>query len=325
MSIVLEKKPPRLSDVEMTLMEATKKEFEAELVQLQLQMLAVQRAYHRLKRRAVLVFEGWDASGKGGSIRRLTEKLDPRGYRVHPISAPTPEELSRHYLNRFWRRMPRRGQLAVFDRSWYGRVLVERVEGFAAPADWKRAYGEINRFEELLLDDDVRIVKFFLHVTPREQARRFVERLHNPYKRWKLTPEDLRNREKWSAYEAAIDDMLERTSTVRAPWTLVPGDHKWTARMTIIRHVVSELSKGVDLAMPPIHPGLKEDAERLLGVTIEEGAHVDHNGRQVGKSKKPKKPGKGGSRGKGDGKKNKADKKKKPKKGDNKRKKKAKA
>jgi polyphosphate kinase 2 (PPK2 family) len=287
MKIELVKNPPRLADVDMKKLQATKKEFEAELATLQLQMLAVQRAYHRLKRRAILVFEGWDASGKGGSIRRLTEKLDPRGYRVHPIGAPTTEEQGRHYLYRFWRRMPVRGAIAVFDRSWYGRVLVERVEGFAAPAEWERAYDEINRFEGMLLDDHVRVIKFFLHVSPHEQARRFVERLHNPYKRWKLTSEDLRNREKWSAYEKAIDEMLARTSTTRAPWTLVPGDHKWTARLTIIRHVVEELSKGVDLTMPPINPMLKEEAERLLGVSIDEGKPVEHNGK-VAKSRKTK-------------------------------------
>lgn len=306
--------PLRLADVDMIKLEESKKAFEAELAQRQLQMLAVQRAYHRLQRRAVLVFEGWDASGKGGSIRRLTEKLDPRGYKVHPIGAPTETEQGRHYLYRFWQRLPAKGQLAVFDRSWYGRVLVERVEGFCAPADWKRAYDEINAFEAMLLDDGVRVIKFFLHITPEEQSRRFVERLHNPYKRWKLTSEDLRNREKWSAYEQAIDDMLAKTSTERAPWTLVPGDHKWTARMTIIRHVIDALSEGVDLTMPPIRPDLKADAEKLLGVSLDEEtrSRAKSKGKR-GAGKANKGDGKGGKGDKGEKSKGKKGKGEKPK------------
>ena len=205
------------------------------------ELAAQQARLHRLQRKAVqkgtsaiLVFEGWDAGGKGGAIRRITSALDARQYRVIPIAAPSDEELAHHYLWRFWRHIARAGRVTIYDRSWYGRVLVERVEGFAAPAEWRRAYGEINDFEDQLVKHGVVLSKYWLHITPEEQLRRFKEREQISYKRWKLTEEDWRNREKWGAYEEAVNDMVERTSTAHAPWTLVEGNDKRYARVKII-------------------------------------------------------------------------------------------
>ena len=167
-----------------------KRDYLKKLKKWQKRMLQVQQAYYHQGIRAILVFEGWDASGKGGAIRRITEKLDPRGFAVHPISAPSHEEQSRHYLYRFQSRLPEAGKIAIFDRSWYGRVLVERVEKFATEQEWQRAYQEINEFERCLIDDGARIIKVFMHIHPDEQLKRFQERLNNPVKRWKLTHED---------------------------------------------------------------------------------------------------------------------------------------
>ena len=169
------------------------------------------------KRPVVIVYEGWDAAGKGGNIKRVTEKLDPRGYVVHPIAAPQGEDKTHHYLYRFWRRLPERGQIAIFDRSWYGRVMVERIEGFCTEEEWKRAYREINTFERQLVDYGTILVKFWIHISQEEQLRRFEERQDTQYKAWKLTDEDWRNREQWDAYEAAVDEMLLKTSTLTAP------------------------------------------------------------------------------------------------------------
>lgn len=189
----------------------------------------------------ICVFEGSDAAGKSSTIMRLREALDPRCFRVHPISAPTDEERARPYLWRFWRSIPRRGHVAVFDRSWYGRVLVERVEGFASEADWRRAYGEINDFEHQLTEDGYVIAKFWLAITPEEQARRFEERERVAYKRFKLTPEDWRNREKWPLYDAAVTDMVDRTSTFYAPWTLVEAESKKWARVKVLTSIADRL------------------------------------------------------------------------------------
>lgn len=193
------------------------------------------------KRPVILVFEGWDAAGKGGAIRRVTEELDPRGYVVHAIAAPAGEDKTRHYLYRFWRRLPSRGQIAIFDRSWYGRVLVERVEGFAHPDEWLRAYAEINQFERQLIDFGTIVCKFWMHISPEEQLRRFNERQHIAYKAWKLTDEDWRNREKWPLYEQAVDEMLLRTSTPAAPWTIVEAEDKRYARIKVLRTIVKRL------------------------------------------------------------------------------------
>ena len=195
------------------------------------------------KRPVVIAFEGWDAAGKGGAIKRVTEKLDPRGYVVYPISAPQGEDKARHYLYRFWRRMPERGQIAIFDRTWYGRVLVERVEGFAEEQAWKRAYKEINSFERQLRDFGTILVKFWIHISPEEQLRRFEERRQIGYKAWKLTEEDWRNREKWEHYQEAVEEMLVKTSTRTAPWTLVEGNDKYWARVRILTRLVEALSR----------------------------------------------------------------------------------
>jgi polyphosphate:AMP phosphotransferase len=191
----------------------------------------------------VLVYEGWDAAGKGGNIRRLTARLDPRGYEVLPYGAPEGEEAVRHYLWRFWRNLPKAGHFAIFDRSWYGRVLVERVEGFADPAVWFRAYREINEFEEQMTSSGAVVLKFWLHISKEEQLARLTARQETPHKSWKITDEDWRNREKWEAYWDAASDMIERTSTVHAPWNVVPGNDKRYARVHVIEAVVARLRK----------------------------------------------------------------------------------
>jgi AMP-polyphosphate phosphotransferase len=190
---------------------------------------------YQQKRPVILVFEGWDAAGKGGAIQRITTVLDPRGYVVHSIGAPTGDDKERHYLYRFWRRLPPMGEMAIFDRSWYGRVLVERVEGFARADEWQRAYAEINEFERTLVEFGAIICKFWLHISPEEQLRRFEERQNVPYKAWKLTDEDWRNRAKWGEYERAADEMLLRTSTPSAPWTIVEAEDKRFARVKVLR------------------------------------------------------------------------------------------
>ncbi len=186
------------------------------------------------RRAVVAVFEGNDAAGKGGSIRRITAALDPRRFRVRPVAAPTDEERAQPYLWRFWRHLPRRGHVAIFDRSWYGRVLVERVERFASSEEWLRAYGEINAFEEELSRSGIIVVKFWLAIDKDEQLRRFKEREQIEFKRFKITPEDWRNREKWDDYATAVNDMVDRTSTGHAPWTLVEAKDKRWARVKVL-------------------------------------------------------------------------------------------
>jgi polyphosphate kinase 2 (PPK2 family) len=185
----------------------------------------------------VIVYEGWDASGKGGNIRRLVQAMDPRGYEVIPIGPPNDIEKSHPYLWRFWKSFPKAGHVGIFDRSWYGRVLVERVEGFAGPDEWKRAYKEINEMEEQWANFGTAIVKFWIHISQDEQLRRFEERQRNPLKNWKITDEDWRNREKWDQYKAAVDEMLYRTSTPYAPWTIIEGNCKLYARIKALSTV----------------------------------------------------------------------------------------
>jgi AMP-polyphosphate phosphotransferase len=187
------------------------------------------------RRSTIAVFEGWDAAGKGGAIRRVVQALDARLYRVIPIGAPTDEERAHHYLWRFWRHVPRAGYVTIYDRSWYGRVLVERVEGFARPEEWGRAYSEINDFEGQLTEHGICLVKFWLHISPDEQLRRFREREKVAHKRHKITQDDWRNREQWRAYELAVEEMVARTSTARAPWTLVAANDKRHARLAVMR------------------------------------------------------------------------------------------
>jgi polyphosphate:AMP phosphotransferase len=204
------------------------------------------RAAFQAKRSSVVVFEGWDASGKGGNIRRMTAAMDPRTYRVISVAAPTDEEKARHYLWRFWRHVPRAGNVTVYDRSWYGRVLVERVEGFARPEEWSRAYLEINDFEQQLVAHGIVLAKFWLHVDAAEQLRRFRERETVSWKRHKIGPEDWRNREKWDAYEEAVSDLVARTSTPQAPWTLVAANDKRYARLKVVETLCDRLAKALD-------------------------------------------------------------------------------
>lgn len=189
----------------------------------------------------VVLYEGWDASGKGGSIKRITDKLDPHGYSVIPIAKPEGDEATHHYLWRFWRQLPKAGHIAIFDRSWYGRVMVERVEGFCTEEEWKRAFYEINEFERQLAEYGTVIVKFWFHISQEEQLRRFKLREQTPHKMHKLTEEDWRNREKWDLYAQAVSEMIERTSTQFAPWTIVEGDNKPWARVKSIRTIVKAI------------------------------------------------------------------------------------
>jgi len=189
----------------------------------------------------IAVFEGWDAAGKGGAIRRITSALDARDYQVIPIAAPTDEERSRHYLWRFWRHLPRAGHMTIFDRSWYGRVLVERVEQFATETEYRRAFGEITNFEEHLVSHGIVLVKFWLHITKEEQLRRFRERARTEVKRWKITDEDWRNRAKWPDYTLAVDEMVARTSTTIAPWTLVEANDKLFARIKVVKTLAERM------------------------------------------------------------------------------------
>lgn len=230
-----------------------------ELTRYQLQLRELGYQVYVQKRPVVIAYEGWDAAGKGGNIKRVTEKLDPRGYSVYPISAPEGEDKTHHYLYRFWRRLPERGQIAIFDRTWYGRVLVERVEGFCTEDEWKRAYREINAFERHLVDYGTIIVKFWIHISPEEQLDRFKQREDIAYKAWKLTDEDWRNRDKWPEYAAAVNDMLLKTSTLTAPWTIVEGNDKWWARVKTLRTLVEALSQ--ELNHTPADP-LELAAER---------------------------------------------------------------
>ncbi len=247
---------------------AKKKTYEKKLKKWQRRLLDVQQAYYHQNRRAIIVFEGWDASGKGGAIRRVTERLDPRGFQVHPIGAPSQEEQGKHYLYRFQMRLPAPGKIAIFDRSWYGRVLVERIEGFADEPEWQRAYQEINEFERMLTDDNARIIKIFLHITPEEQLKRFSERLANPIKRWKLTEEDIRNRQRWPEYEQAINQMFMYTSTKTSPWHPIAADHKWYARLEVLKHIVKTMEQGIDLSPPSINPNVLKAAQKHLGLDV---------------------------------------------------------
>ena len=220
-----------------------RKEYERKRDELQNRLHLLGFEVYQQKRPVMIVFEGWDASGKGGAIKRLTEKLDPRGFVVWPIAAPHGDDKERHYLYRFWRRLPEQGQIAIFDRSWYGRVLVERVEGYASEPAWRRAYSEINAFEREFAQFGGILVKFWMHIGQQEQLRRFKERERTAYKSWKITDEDWRNRGKWEDYEAAAEEMFARTSTARAPWTVVEAEDKWFARIKVLETVADVLKR----------------------------------------------------------------------------------
>jgi polyphosphate:AMP phosphotransferase len=229
--------------------ETVKKDYRRELKELQGRLNLLYRYALEEGKSTVLVFEGWDAGGKGGAIRRVITALDARGYRVVQIAAPTDEELAHHYLWRFWRHVPRAGAVTIFDRSWYGRVLVERVEGFASEAEWGRAYREINEFECQLVDEGIVLVKFWLHISRDEQERRFQRRLQIPYKNWKLNDEDWRNRQRWQDYEDAVEEMVARTSEA-APWTLVEGNAKRYARLKVLRTICRALEDALGESLP---------------------------------------------------------------------------
>ena len=223
-----------------------KDEYSREKAKYQGRLNLLQRTARDRKISTICVFEGWDAAGKGGAIRRMIAPLDARDIQILSVAAPTQEELDHHYLWRFWRYLPRAGRFTVFDRSWYGRVLVERIEGFATEQEWRRAYGEINDFERQLVRHGIVLVKFWLHIHPDEQEQRFEARRQVPYKRWKLTPEDFRNRGKWHEYEIAVHDMVERTSTRVAPWHLIEGNDKRFARVKVLKTVCEALEGALE-------------------------------------------------------------------------------
>jgi len=224
----------------------TREEYKQHLVQYQVQLGQLGYQVYVQKRPVIIVYEGWDAGGKGGNIKRATEALDPRGYVVHPIAAPAGEDKTHHYLWRFWRRLPEKGQIAIFDRSWYGRVMVERIEGFCTEEEWKRAFREINQFERQLADFGTILVKFWIHISSEEQLARFESRKDTPYKSWKLTDEDWRNRQKWDQYLEAVEDMLLKTSTITAPWTIVEGNNKNYARVKALKTIVETLERALE-------------------------------------------------------------------------------
>jgi polyphosphate kinase 2 (PPK2 family) len=213
----------------------------------QLELLNAQLVLREKKKSVIIVVEGPDAAGKGGAIKRVTERLDPRLVRVYSVVKPTPEEYQHHYLWRFWTKLSPYGQLAIFDRSWYGRVLVERVEKFCTEVEWKRAYREINEFERQLTDDGAIILKFFLHVTKDEQLARFKRREADPYKHWKISDEDWRNRDHWNEHNVAAEDMFEKTSTDEVPWIVIPANYKWYARVKVVKAVAERLTRVLKL------------------------------------------------------------------------------
>ncbi len=238
-------------------------DYDEDLAELQ-ELIARQLvSLHVHKRRAIIAAEGWDAAGKGGAIQRLTAQCDPRHYHVWPISAPSEGEKARHYLWRFWNRLPRAGEVAIFDRSWYGRVLVERVEGFAAEAEWRRAYDEINEFEAQQNADGTLIIKLFFHVTQEVQDERLAKRLEDPWKRWKVSQEDFRNRARRDDYLAALKDMFDQTDTRWAPWTVIDSNNKKAARIAALRAVTDALSSHVPADPPEPRPEMERLAQQF--------------------------------------------------------------
>ncbi len=218
-------------------------EYKSTLNKLQERLGELQCRCYKGKIPLIIAMEGWDAAGKGGSILRLTDNLDPRGYRVVPISVPNDIELNHHYLWRFYMKFPQEGHIAIFDRTWYGRVLVERVENITQPADWRRAYYEINETEEMLTDAGAVIVKIWLQIDKETQMQRFQERENDELKKWKITQDDWRNREKWEQYELAVEEMLMRTSTKKAPWTVVESNDKYYSRIKVLKTVIEAIEK----------------------------------------------------------------------------------
>lgn len=219
----------------------TSQEYEEKLEKLQKKIQKLHSKLYHKKIPMILGFEGWDAAGKGGAIKRLTEKMDPRGYLVKPVASPNDEEYAHHYLWRFWKEVPKDGHITIFDRTWYGRVMVERLEGFCTQEEWKRAYKEMNDMESSFVNEGAIVIKFWLHIDKDEQERRFRARQDDPEKQWKITEEDWRNREKWDAYEIAVNEMLDKTSTPNAPWIIVEGNDKKYARIKVLETVVKAM------------------------------------------------------------------------------------
>ena len=236
---------PMLADADLTAC-ISSKDYKIELKKLQKRLAELHNVIYRKRIPVVVCYEGWDAAGKGGSIRRLAFPLDPRGFDVFPIASPEPHELARHYLWRFWKRLPRSGHVAIFDRTWYGRVMVERIEGFCSENAYKRAYTEINEFERDLCDWGAVVLKFWIHIDPDTQLQRFTDRQNTPEKQWKITEEDWRNREKWPQYEQAVQEMLLKTSTEYAPWHIIESVDKKYARIKVLKIVINALEKAVE-------------------------------------------------------------------------------
>ena len=241
---------------------------EAQLAELQSQLLAYQHTIFKHQHRIIVVFEGADAAGRGGTIARLTHKLDPRGVYVYPIGAPSSEERTGHYLQRFWRLFPKGGQITIFDRSWYGRVLVERVEQHISEKTWRRAYDEINQLEKWLVDDGTVIIKFFMHLSQKKQKQRLLERMQKPDKRWKLTPADLDAYEQFENYTDAWNDMLAYTNTLHAPWLLIPADNKYAARVSVLTSLLAILADRVPKSSQRLNPALAKRARKLFGCNV---------------------------------------------------------
>lgn len=236
-----------LEKVDLSL-KMSKDDSEKHLNDLQLKLIRLQQDIRNKEIAALVIYEGWDASGKGGSILRITQKLDPRGIKVWPVGPPSEEELSYNYLWRFWNKIPCKGEIAIFDRSWYGRVLVERVEKLAQPDEWKRAYKEICDFEQFLVDNGIVLIKFWMQISKDEQLKRFKEREADPYKKWKITPEDWRNREKWDEYLVAAEDMFKATDLCDCPWDIISAESKYYARVETCKIVEHKIKEAVDKA-----------------------------------------------------------------------------
>ncbi|RKM59933.1 polyphosphate:AMP phosphotransferase [Butyrivibrio sp. CB08] len=236
----------KLSDISLDGKVMSDAEYDAELDRLQKELKDLGNKVYRKKIPVIIAYEGWDAAGKGGNIKRITEALDPRDFVVEPIASPEPHEKARHYLWRFWTRLPKTGHITVFDRTWYGRVMVERLEGFCSENDWQRAYNEINEFEKELKDWGAVIIKFWVQIDKDTQLKRFNDRQNTPEKQWKITDEDWRNREKWDLYETAIDEMIEKTSTAFAPWYVLESVDKKYARIKALKIVIEEIKKAIE-------------------------------------------------------------------------------
>ena len=236
---------PLLSQVTLEGKTLEEEDYRRQLKALQKQLGELHNRLYRRRVPVVIAYEGWDAAGKGGNIKRLTEALDPRGYEVHPIASPEPYAKARHYLWRFWTRLPKDGHIAIFDRTWYGRVMVERLEGFCSENDWQRAYHEINEFERELTDWGAVVIKFWVQIDKQTQLLRFNERQNDPAKQWKITEEDWRNREKWDAYETAVNEMLQKTSTANAPWHILESVDKKYARIKALQITADTLEKAL--------------------------------------------------------------------------------